>query len=294
MPSPSFTSTRGHGSDAPSSADSNRLTAQDLVAYERDGFVVPRFRFSKSEISRLRDLCLKLVADNPKYADYLMQSPHVPGNGVQGLKTTPGWMEFAAHPLVLDMIEQIMGPDIILRGTAAFYKRTGTGPATAWHRDASNLPITPLRSTHVWIAASDCYIENACLRFLPGSHMEKKAGNHIIREFEYRQPDGSVGPALVKGEYDDRNAVDLEMEAGQIVIFDVFTAHASRPNLGTRERVSYALRYMPATSRYDHDSVSPELSTKGYSHHMRPLMLLRGVNHAGNDLKRGHPGQVSS
>lgn len=267
------------------------LTEQELAAYARDGFIVPSFRFSEDETARLRTLIQDLAADNPRYADYLMQSPHVPGNGVQGLKTSPGWMEFAAHPALLDIVEQIMGPDIILRGTAAFYKRVGTGPATAWHRDASNLPIKPLRSTHVWIAACDTYVENACLRFIPGSHKAGVEGRHIIREYEFHHADGSVGPALEPGEYDASGAIDLEMKAGEIVLFDVFTIHASRPNLGTRERVSYALRYMPGASRYDHDATSSELSSKGYSHHLRPLMLLRGENRAGNDLKRGHPQQ---
>lgn len=267
----------------------HRLSSAEIADFERNGFVIPRFRLSSDEVARLRALLVKLVTDNPDYADVLMQCPHVPGNGVQGLKSGPGWMEFAAHPAILDMVEQVMGPDIILRGTSAFHKRTGSGPPTAWHRDASNQPIKPVAGTHVWIAASDSFIDNACLRFLPGSHCAREAGEHIIKDFHYRHADGAVGPALVDGSYDERDAVDLEMEAGQLVIFDIFTAHASRPNLGTRERLSYALRYMPATSLYDHDSTPEALSTKGYGHHTRPLMLLRGVNHAGNDLHRGHP-----
>jgi ectoine hydroxylase-related dioxygenase (phytanoyl-CoA dioxygenase family) len=220
-----------------------------------------------------------------------MQCPHVPGNGVQGLRSFDGWMEFAAHPGILDLVEQIAGPDLILRGTAAFYKRPGKGPATAWHRDASVQPITPLCSTHVWIAASESRIDNACLRFLPGSHKAKDAGQH---NYDQLHADGTVGPALIAGEIDPSGAVDIELEPGQMVIFDVFTAHASQPNSGKRERASYALRYMPATSHYDHEGTPPELSTNGYGHHTRPLILVRGVDRAGNDLKRGHPQAPSS
>lgn len=56
---------------------------------------------------------------NSRFADFLMQSPHTPGHAMQELKSFPGWMEFAAHPMILDMVEQIMGPDIILRGCGA-------------------------------------------------------------------------------------------------------------------------------------------------------------------------------
>ncbi len=203
-------------------------------------------------------------------------------------------MDYASDPRILDMIEQIMGPDIILRGTAAFYKRAGHGPATGWHRDATGQAITPLRGTHVWIAASDSRIENACLRFIPGSHASRSLGKHEYGDFDRRHADGSIGAAILdKSEYDEKQAVSVELEAGQMVIFDLFTAHASWPNTGDRERASYALRYMPATSFYDHEAASPEKKevnkAKGYGHHMRPLFLVRGENRAGNDLKRGHP-----
>src|SRR4051794_19456939 len=102
---------------------SHLLSAEPLADYQRDGFIVPGFSFSSDEVSRLRALVLKLVADNPTLADSMMNCPHVPGSGTQGLTSGPGWMEFAAHPKVVDIIEQIIGPDIILRGSAVFYKR---------------------------------------------------------------------------------------------------------------------------------------------------------------------------
>src|ERR1700733_15369378 len=105
------------------------LTSEDLATYERDGFVVPNFRLSDDEVGRLRELIAKLVADNPTLADHVMNSAQVPGSGVQGLKSGSGWMEFGAHPAILDMIEQINGPDIVLWGSATFYKLAGKGPA---------------------------------------------------------------------------------------------------------------------------------------------------------------------
>src|SRR5262245_23316263 len=97
------------------------LSPDELDQYRRDGFLVPKFRLSADEVRRLHRLISKLVADNPHKIDHIMNSPHVPGAG--GLKSGPGWLEFATHPVILDMIEQIMGPDIILRGTIVFYKR---------------------------------------------------------------------------------------------------------------------------------------------------------------------------
>jgi ectoine hydroxylase-related dioxygenase (phytanoyl-CoA dioxygenase family) len=229
----------------------------------------------------------KLVADNPALADKMMNLPHIPGAGVQGLKSDPGWMEFATHPVIVDMVEQIVGPDIILRGSAVFYKRAGNGPATPWHRDSAVLPIKPMRAMAVWIAASDTSVVNACLRFIPGSHRNQSRGAHR------QDPRQGVtfGLTLDESEYDESTAVDVEVEAGQMVIFDVFTIHGSRSNLGTRERAAYAVRFMPATSHFDHDAPDDRDSGSYVPFAKRPLILLRGVDRAGNDFRRGHPGQ---
>jgi hypothetical protein len=266
------------------------LTSEDLAAYERDGFVVPNFRLSDDEVGRLRELIAKLVADNPTLADHVMNSAHVPGSGVQGLKSGSGWMEFGAHPAILDMIEQIIGPDIVLWGSATFYKRAGKGPATPWHRDATYIPIKPLRSMSVWIAASDSLIDNSCLRFIRGSHKTNHAGKHR----QERRKDWSISLTIDQGEYDEAQAVDVELKAGQMVIFEGFTIHGSRHNLGNRERASLALRFMPATSLFDHDGTPDELRNNEYGHHTRPLILVRGIDRAGNDFRRGHPDRAGA
>src|SRR3954466_13742184 len=107
----------------------SRLQSDELEAYHRDGFVVPRFRLPPADLAELQALSAKLVADNPHLIDQPLACPHVPDSGVQGLKTTSDWMHVSTHPAILDMIEQIIGPDIILWGSNLFYKRAQAGPA---------------------------------------------------------------------------------------------------------------------------------------------------------------------
>jgi len=276
-------SARAHDAASQVGSGPEVLTPEELERYHQDGFVVPQFRLSDAEAARLRQLITKLVADNPTRIDKVMNSPHVPGSGGQGLRSGPGWMEFAAHPVILDMIEQIMGPDIILRGTVVFYKRPGKGPPTPWHRDAVAVPITPLATTSVWIAASGSYKDNACLRYIPGTHKTRTRGKHRV--------DPVLGATLEDSEFDASTAVDIELDAGQMILFDLFTVHGSWPNLGTRERAAFSARYMPGTSRFDHDAVRPpELrDPRTLDPSARPLILVRGADRAGNDFRRGHP-----
>jgi len=97
-----------------------------------------------------------MVEENPHLRDKFMTSPHVKNWGSQGLKSLRAheWLEIARHPDILDTIEQLIGPDIILWGTTLFYKRALEGPATPWHRDAAYWPIKLIATTSVWIAVS--------------------------------------------------------------------------------------------------------------------------------------------
>lgn len=261
---------------------SRLLTDEQVETYNRQGFVVPDFRLSREETSRLRGLITRLVDENPRWAAHL-SSPHVPGSGLRKFKGFSGWEEFYAHPAILDMIEQLVGPDIILWGTSHFFKRAVTGYPTPWHRDSFDSPIKPFVSPLVWIAATDATKSSGCLRFIPGSNHDASPGTHE----DLVTPD-NVAIKLVD-EFDEASAVDVEIEAGQMIIFDAHTIHSSN-EAKEAERASFTLRYMPATSLYDHDSVSQILRDNYHGFHTRPLILVRGADRAGNDFKRGHPG----
>ena len=101
----------------------NILNSLELEEYHQNGFVVPRYRLTSTLLSQLQVLANQLVADNPTLIDSHMIGPHIPGSGTQNLKSTPGWMEIARHSDILNMIEQILGPNIILWNSGLFYKR---------------------------------------------------------------------------------------------------------------------------------------------------------------------------
>lgn len=267
----------------------NVLSPGEVETYRRDGYLVPRFRLEGRELEKLQALMADLVANNPTLLDKAIVSPHVPGSGVQGVRASAGWMEIAAHPRILDIVEQIVGPDIVLWGTTVFYKRAERGPATAWHRDGQVWPIEPLATTSVWIAVSDSTVENGCLRVIPGSHAARRVGDHVWQD----RDDLMVRRELAPEEFDAGLARDVELKAGEMVLFDVYTVHGAEHNRGRMPRAGYALRFMPAISHFNHDSAGFP-GEPGYAHETRALTLMRGVDRSGrNDFSRGHPALAS-
>ncbi len=263
------------------------LSSAEVEAYQRDGFLKPSYRLAEATSARLRELSDRLIESNRHLEDdEPMASPHVPGSGVQGLRSEDGWLDIAGHSEILDMVSQLIGPDVILWGSTLFPKPPGTGRIVPWHRDGRYWPIKPLATTSVWIAVEGATRENGCLRILRGSHRAREIGKH------YRDHGDTVTipETLQEDQYDEADAVDVLLEPGEMVIFDIYTAHGSNANVGDTRRVGYALRFMPATSHYDHHDVPVEES-RGAAHHTRPLILMRGEDRSDgrNDFTIGHP-----
>ena len=261
------------------------LSESEVAAFRSEGVVVPEFRLPPERLAHLQSLAARLIEDNPHMGDEPVASPHVPGSGVQGVKSDPAWIEVPTLPPLLDMMEQLIGPDIILWGTTLFHKPAGLGRGVPWHRDGRYWPIKPLATTSVWIAVTDCTVGNGCLRVIPGSHADGEIGRHF-RDHSDRV---TIPETLHEDEFDEGEARDLVLEAGRMAIFDIYMIHGSNPNRSAAPRIGYALRFMPATSHYDHHDL-PIPDSRGSAHDTRPLVQVRGRDASGrNDFTIGHP-----
>ena len=203
---------------------------------------------------------------------------------MHGLYADKAFLDVATHPELLDVVEQLVGPDLILWNALMFYKRAENGPMVPWHRDGFGYPIEPIATTSIWIAVTESTTDNGCLRFIPGSHLTSDPGVHDSTPKDGEMFSGSLDPES----FDESTAVDVVLEPGQFVIFDVYTIHGSRTNNGTQPRAGDSCRYMPGTSVYHHGKAEVR-DQPGYGHESRALMLVRGQDRTGsNDFERGH------
>ncbi len=264
------------------------LTDSEIQAYHRDGFVMPDYRLPDDVLYALRKAYDRMVDQNsntPGVNPDFMLGPHLSKPGAQGLKGDLVWMDFARNDEILDMVSQVAGDDLILWGTTLFGKPPIVGKATPWHQDADYYPIEPMATTTVWVAIDDATPENGCMRYLPGSHKERRVFPHHWNEREdltlYQQIDAEW--------VDEDRAVDVTLEAGQISLHDVFMVHGSRANTTPHRRAALVLRIMPGTSYFNHmKGADSDNATHDYSG--RALFQLRGEDKTGrNDFAIGHP-----
>lgn len=209
------------------------LTAEQVAFYNEQGYLKPFEIYNALEAAR-----------NRAYFDYLLAELRAQNDGrdsyaINGYHTRcEGIYDMATHPATLDLVEDLVGPNVICWGTHFFAKMPHDPKAVPWHQDASYWSLTPARTVTVWLAIDDADRENAAMMFLPGTHRR----GHL----KWKQAEG---PAVLGQEIEDVDRfgepVHDELGAGQISLHADMLAHGSEPNGSDRRRCGLTIRYCP-------------------------------------------------
>jgi ectoine hydroxylase-related dioxygenase (phytanoyl-CoA dioxygenase family) len=143
----------------------------------------------------------------------------------------------AAHERVLDAVEDLLGPDLLITATELFAKPARDGVmAIAWHRDGTYMGLDPEQSVTAWIALTRSGRENGCLRAVRDPD-RKSAGRH------------ANGRRMAVADVPSGDAVDVELEAGEMSLHDVHVLHGSGTNHSDQQRVGFAVRITTPQTR---------------------------------------------
>jgi hypothetical protein len=214
-----------------------RLTHEQVAGFNRDGYV-----------RRVRIFDAGEIADIGRYFDGLLARVLAAGGNSYSISTahlTYGrvW-DLLTDPRVVACVRDLIGEDVVAWGSHFFCKMPGDGKRVAWHQDASYWPLTPSKAVTVWLAIDDADVENACVRFMPGSHRF----GHLT--YTLREDDESnILSQVVEGTEQFGEPVDVELAAGEMSIHSDLLLHGSEANLSRRRRCGLTLRYCPADVR---------------------------------------------
>ncbi len=217
------------------------LSKSQLKQYETDGYVIPDFKMPEYLLKKIEEKYEKLLKKHPEFNNYCPAILYYDEN----------FLKFCKYEKILNYVEQILGPNFALWNSSFFAKPAFSGHATPWHQDGQYWPIRPLATCTVWLAIDDANIDNGCLRFIKGSHVDKKLKNHSINDNKKL----TLNQELNKKEFDEKEAVNLILKRGQISLHDVYLVHGSEPNKSSKARRAMTMRFMPTSSFFDHQMV---------------------------------------
>lgn len=182
---------------------------------------------------------------------------------IKGYLAFPWLVELAKNPAILDAVEDIIGPDIMLFGASIFAKNGRDPRYVSWHQDSAYFGLDPHEEITAWVALTESTIEKGCLKVMPGTHL----GPDLRHNETYAKDNMLAKGQSIEG-LDESKAVSIELAAGEFSLHHERTAHASGPNRAQDRRIGFAFFYIPTHVR----------SLIG----RRPATLVRGVDRYGH------------
>ena len=208
------------------------LSKQQLEDYDRDGFLFPIDVFSAAEVATYRNAFESLVES----------SRHCSPKRFDRLHLFFDW----AHQIVtrdplLDVVEAILGNDILVYGTLVLSKQPHDSRYASWHQDSfySGLHLTP--STSAWIALTPSHRANGCMRVIPGSHKLGSLDHENILEDPHLL---NRRGERIKVDVDESSAIDIVLQPGQLSLHQSTIVHGSSPNTSSEPRIGFIVRFV--------------------------------------------------
>ena len=91
---------------------------------------------------------------------------------------------------ILDHIELLLGPNILVWSVELFIKEPGSSKIVSWYQDLTYWGMGETdKEVTAWIALSNVNIESGCMRFIPESHNKKFLSTkiHLIKIIYYQE-----------------------------------------------------------------------------------------------------------
>jgi ectoine hydroxylase-related dioxygenase (phytanoyl-CoA dioxygenase family) len=206
-----------------------KLTPEQLAAYEEDGYVDKIDIFTEAEVEALVAELSEAEANFPDQLDAAGRN--------NAHYVLPVLDKITHDARILDAVEDIIGPNILIVGTTLFIKEPETKGFVSWHQDARYIGLEPHNWVTGWVALGDVSLENGCMQMIPGSHKAP-----LIEHIDTFGEDNILTRGQTVPDVDEACARPVAMKAGQLSLHHPRIVHGSGPNLSKRRRLGFAIQ----------------------------------------------------
>jgi len=230
------------------------LTEEQIAFYHDNGYLAPLDGVDSAETAAMCDDLDAFERDEGMRASAIV---------VKGHLCFRRSFEFSRHPKILDVVEDLIGPNIMALSSRFWMKPGRDGSFVSWHQDSAYFGLDPHELVTVWLALTDATPDMGCMKVIPGSHRGKTYGHE---ETFHEKNLLARGQAI--NEIDDSNFDYMALKAGQFSCHHERIVHGSDANDTDGDRIGLGVFFIPTHVK----------STIG----RRTACLVRGVDEHGH------------
>ncbi len=204
------------------------LSSNQLKQYNEEGYLSPLDILSKKDALEARNEIELIEKKIPNEIDK---------SGRYNVHLISPKLDAIVHNLkILDAVESIIGKNILVCSTTLFIKNPKEYGFVSYHQDAKYIGLEPHNWVTAWVAITDSYQENGCMKMWPKSHLEIK----------YHEDKFNKGNLLTRGQTVERvphNKVkSVELKAGQMSLHHPRIVHGSGINKSDDRRIGFVIQ----------------------------------------------------
>ncbi len=240
------------------------LTKDQVHAFEDGGYLAPLRAIPAETATAIQNDLVTLEArEGPSIWTRTKFKPHLLIKSLNDLVRTPA---------ILDAVEGILGPDILVWGVGRFAKPAKDPGFFSYHQDSTYWGLSEPALVTAWVALTPSNPASGCMRVLPGSHK--------LAQLPHKDTFGDNNMLSrgqeVEVDVDEAKLVDLVLTPGEMSFHHVMAVHGSGANTADHPRVGIGIRYI--AGRVAHVEGFKESAT-----------LVRGKDHHGHYLLEPQP-----
>jgi len=248
------------------------LTDEEARQWDDDGFVLLKGAFTREEVAAVEHIIDPAEAEMEAFlraetddgtlfiarADEITFTTHM-------VARSPELAAFSKHRVFLDLVYDVIGPDVRFYWDQAVYKKPHTEAPFPWHQDNGYAFVVPQQYLTCWIPLTAATLENGCPWVVPGLH---KLGT-----LDHRLTD--LGFICMENTND---SIPVEADPGDVVVFSSLTPHSTGANRTDHTRKAYITQYAPVGAyvlheRSDDPSAEPEQRLADHPVRQYPVLV---------------------
>ena len=160
---------------------------------------------------------------------------------------SPWFNTLIRHPRILDAVEDVIGPNILVWTSTFFIKEPNSPTFAAWHQDGTYFGLQPKEQVCAWVALTDASREAGCMEHLSARGAPRQLHHAALG---LKNSINRAGQTIMEP-FDRSSPVAMALPAGSFSLHHELSVHRSAPNHASHRRVGIGLNYIPTHVRVD-------------------------------------------